>query len=527
LFLGEHECRVRFFPERGGEPVDIDLSVLPVSRELREWLAVAVEGATGPSGSRRTTTSALDTLSILRRFTRYLDGLERPPTSPSQLRAVHLDGYILTGGVGHTLHRDLSALRSILRFAPEVPADFAARLATARTPKTEPPVRSYTGSELRRIAAKARSDLRAAAARIRTTTALLQFPTRDEAAEWIAYLERKATQGVDPKTATATLAEYGKANWDLAMRGLEPKTLDLYDAGWRLRIVPVVGHLPVTMITGGVADRAVAQWIANGYSKSLVKNALAAWVRVMNQSVRDEVIDRNPVKVSGWQKLYQQIEDELEDPRSLALPNWSALVTLTNELVQRSADHYQGWGDVVTFAACTAARIGEVSGCRVRDIDTTKWIWTVRRQTTPSPGGLEDKGTKGNRARYVPLIAEVRQLVSKRLDQVGRDNLDARLFRGPRGGRIATGVLRDATHWDEVVTSLGYEHLRRHDLRHTGLTWMADAGVSLHLLQMIAGHADSRTTEKYLHPDHRELAGAGDKLSEHLRSRSGPALRVV
>jgi hypothetical protein len=30
----------------------------------------------------------------------------------------------------------------------------------------------------------------------------------------------------------------------------------------------------------------------------------------------------------------------------------------------------------VTFAACTAARIGEVSGVRVKDIDTTSRIWT-------------------------------------------------------------------------------------------------------------------------------------------------------
>ena len=56
-----------------------------------------------------------------------------------------------------------------------------------------------------------------------------------------------------------------------------------------------------------------------------------------------------------------------------------------------------------------------------------------------------------------------------------------------------TAVLRDATHWDEVVTRLGYEHLRRHDLRHTGLTWMADAGVPVHVLPedrraRIAGH---------------------------------------
>ena len=174
LFVDEHECRVRFFPERGGKAVDIDLSALPVSRELREWMAVAVEGVTGPSGTRRTATSALDTVSILLRFARYLDGLERPPTSPAQLRAVHLDGYILTGGVGHTLHRDLSALRSILRFAPEAPAEFAARLATARVAKTDEPTRSYTEPEFRRINGRARSEVRAAAQRIRAARALLQ-----------------------------------------------------------------------------------------------------------------------------------------------------------------------------------------------------------------------------------------------------------------------------------------------------------------------------------------------------------------
>ncbi|WP_280240654.1 site-specific integrase [Nocardia abscessus] len=353
------------------------------------------------------------------------------------------------------------------------------------------------------------------------------FETREEAEAWIARLERKAAQGIDPKTATMRLADYGGANMELALRGLEKKTTDPYMAGWRKRVVPTLGHLPVAMLTNGAVDRAVVGWINDGAGKSTVKNSLAVLVRVMEQAVRDEIRETNPARVRGWQKLYQQIEDELDDPRSLALPNWSALVTLADALVARSADRYQGWGDVVIFAACTASRIGEVSGCRVGDIDTDTWTWRVRRQTTPGPGGMEDKGTKGNRARYVPLIEEVRQLVTQRIAIVGTDNPDVRLFRGPRGGRIATGVLRDATHWDEIVTKLGYEHLRRHDLRHTGLTWMADAGVSLHVLQKIAGHADSRTTERYLHPDRREITGAGDKLSEHLRSRSGPALRVV
>ncbi|UFS99089.1 tyrosine-type recombinase/integrase [Nocardia huaxiensis] len=368
------------------------------------------------------------------------------------------------------------------------------------------------------------------------------FGTREEAEEWIEKIKQAAERGVDPKTATATLKEYGSTNWDIAMRGIEPKTLDPYRAGWRVRIVPTLGHLQVTMITAGVADRAVTQWISEGCSRSTVKNTLAALGRVIDQAVRDELIDRNRVEVNGWQKQYKRYEDELENPRELALPNWEALTTLADALVDSSSDHYYGWGDVVTFMACTATRIGEVSGCRVRDIDTDKWIWNLRRQTTPGPGGMQDKGTKGKRSRSIPIIEEVRPLVQRTIarahariesdpalrnsdETTRREALrNARLFIGPRGGRIETGVLRRATDWDRVVTELGYEHLRRHDLRHTGLTWLADAGVLPHRLQRIAGHSDPAITQRYLHPDIEAIQNDGDKLSLHLRGRDGPKL---
>ncbi|GAA5104995.1 tyrosine-type recombinase/integrase [Nocardia iowensis] len=199
-------------------------------------------------------------------------------------------------------------------------------------------------------------------------------------------------------------------------------------------------------------------------------------------------------------------------------------------MVAASADAYQGWGDVVIFAACTAVRIGEVSGCRVGDIDTTEWVWRLRRQTSPGPGGLKDKGTKGKRSRRIPIIEDIRPLVLNRIQAANR-RPDARLFVGPRGGRIQTGVLRKATHWHEVVAKLGFEHLRRHDLRPTGLTWFADAGVPLHRLQQIAGHTDPRITQRYLHPDIEALQNDGQLLSIHLRapqrSPNGPQLRVV
>ena len=105
---------------------------------------------------------------------------------------------------------------------------------------------------------------------------------------------------------------------------------------------------------------------------------------------------------------------------------------------------------------------------------------------------------------------------------------DGRLFVGPRGGGVSTAILRDATHWDEVVASLGFDRLRRHDLRHTGLTWMADAGVPLHHLRKIAGHGSLTTTQRYLHPDHESITTAGHLLSTHLNAGPDRAqLRVV
>ncbi|MET7678810.1 hypothetical protein [Streptomyces seoulensis] len=152
-----------------------------------------------------------------------------------------------------------------------------------------------------------------------------------------------------------------------------------------MRVVPALGHLAVRTITSGVVDRSVQNWIADEHSRSTVKHTIA--VRVMEQAVRDGVIKVNPARVSGWQKLYKQAEDELRDPRALALP---------------------GGGS-----------------------------WTVRRQTTPAPGGLTDKGTKDKRARKVPIIEEIRPLVAQRILSAGRAP-DARLFTGPRGGRVST-----------------------------------------------------------------------------------------
>jgi hypothetical protein len=127
----------------------------------------------------------------------------------------------------------------------------------------------------------------------------------------------------------------------------------------------------------------------------------------------------------------------------------------------------------------------------------------------------------------VPLIPEIHELTLRRIAATDR-NPNARLFTGPRGGRITTAVLRDATSWDEVVTKLGYEHLRRHDLRPDrseldGRCRRAHPSPPQDRRARVAHH-----NAAVLHPNRDSVSDAAALLSKHLAiSPDGLPLRAV
>ena len=69
--------------------------------------------------------------------------------------------------------------------------------------------------------------------------------------------------------------------------------------------------------------------------------------------------------------------------------------------------------------------------------------------------------------------------------------------------------LPDATKWDDLVTELGLTGLVSQRHRHAALTWMADAGVDLHIVRRAAGHQDPAVRAGYLHPDVQAMLNAG------------------
>lgn len=98
------------------------------------------------------------------------------------------------------------------------------------------------------------------------------------------------------------------------------------------------------------------------------------------------------------------------------------------------------------------------------------------------------KTTRGRRRRVVPTIEPLRPTLGRLTNRKG---VDDRLIVGPTGGVITTATLRGC---NQLVLDLGLAGLVRHGLRQTALTWIADSGVPLYVLQRVAGHQDSAFT---------------------------------
>jgi integrase len=331
----------------------------------------------------------------------------------------------------------------------------------------------------------------------------------DDAAaqEFFELLRASSSRGLDP---LVTLRDYANSIRDRYLRGVDlTSTAAGYRAGLRLRLLPALGHLRVREITAGIIDRTIDEWETQ-LSQSTLKNTIAALTRVLDEAVRDEIIERNPSR-NRAHRHYRSSTSELRPP--LQLPSLDDVL----HIAQACGEIHQCYADHVMLSAFLAARGAEISGLRVGDVTWASKTVLIERQTYPGTGGIITKPTKNRRPRRVPIVNMIeRTLLRLTVQRPATD----RLLHGPRGGIITTASLRRATHWDALIAALGWQGLRRHDLRHVGATWFANSGVPIHVVADILGHGSIETTRLYLHTDNTALARAAISFNRHLTKES-------
>ena len=153
----------------------------------------------------------------------------------------------------------------------------------------------------------------------------------------------------------------------------------------------------------------------------------------------------------------------------------------------------------MTLALYTGMRRSEIIGLKYRDLQRTGYGFAVY---------LED--TKSGYPRTVYL----NEICKKALDSLIKQNFDDPSHNSHPLRSVFPFSKDFASHkFREIMTDLGYPEIRLHDLRHTALSNMANAGLSLKELMNQSGHRTAAVASRYLHVDERTIREKLNKIS--------------
>jgi len=139
---------------------------------------------------------------------------------------------------------------------------------------------------------------------------------------------------------------------------------------------------------------------------------------------------------------------------------------------------------VIMLAFSVGLRVSEVVNLKIIDVDSARMLITIRQ-------------AKGRKDRIVPLSEKVLETLR---DYFKTYHPKEYLFNGQFGIRYS------ATSCNQIVKQyLGHQY-HFHLLRHSCFTSLLESGTDLRIIQKIAGHSSSKTTEIYTHVSNRILS---------------------
>ena len=83
-----------------------------------------------------------------------------------------------------------------------------------------------------------------------------------------------------------------------------------------------------------------------------------------------------------------------------------------------------------------------------------------------------------------------------------------------------------STVFHRVAAKAGLRRVRLHDLRHTSVTLLLNAGIPVHVVASIHGHDPVITQRIYAHTQHADAVAAVATLDRILRRPPGPENRL-
>ena len=216
-------------------------------------------------------------------------------------------------------------------------------------------------------------------------------------------------------------------------------------------------------------------------------------------------------------KQWRRLEDDVKMLTEVGgAPVGRALTPEEQKRLFEAAASNPEWDHVfraAVLAANTSMRGVEVKHVRRRDVDLEK-VWDLESAT--GKGVLNVSHSKNETSkRPIPLNKAARDAVErmlKRADDLGHTDPTHYLWCATQHHKI--DPTKPARKWDTAWRALrkaaGLTGFRFHDLRHTVVTDLLEAGEPEHVIEAVTGHLSRRMLEHY---SHQRLKAKGQMLT--------------
>ncbi len=321
------------------------------------------------------------------------------------------------------------------------------------------------------------------------------FATKTDAARWLDGVGSDMQRGSwsDPKDQAVTLGTYA-ADW-LKQRRLAPRTAELYSDLLRLHLVPQLGCMPIGKITP--AD--VRRWHSgrlDSTGRTRTRQSYALLRSVLGTAVRDGLLPSNPCAIVGAGQNTNPERPYLSRKQAELLAD--AMPADMRVLVITTL-----WSHL---------RLGELLAVRREDVDLTAGTMHIHRAISRTRTGPIETTTKTKRGRTVHLPRQAIEELRRHLELTGPALPSARLFTHSSGRLLEAHHIRVA--WTRARGAVGLQQYHWHDLRHAGLTYVAQRGASTKEIMARGGHSTPAAAMIYQHAAESRDADLAAMLSD-------------
>lgn len=151
---------------------------------------------------------------------------------------------------------------------------------------------------------------------------------------------------------------------------------------------------------------------------------------------------------------------------------------------------------IIRLLLLTGCRKSEILRARWENLDLERGILTVPLSKSGQP-------------RHVILSAAALELL-RGFASEPRNSAIPLLFPNKIGEKPLADIYR---YWNKLRQSLKLEDVRLPDLRHSFASYVVNSGHNLYEAQNLLGHANPRTTMRYVHMDRKNLRVAVDNVA--------------